>query len=283
MWFVGRLPLGTAKAMGAAVGLLGWVVVRAERRKTLKNIAIAFPSATDEERARLGRRCFMSLGRRAAEVCWIEGLEIERYVQIPSEDRELIDQALAQGRGLLWITAHFGNWELLAAGLSAHGYDVRPIATQSYDPRFTEMVDKWRKRHRVRTMWRGRDDIAAGVAAALREGAVVGLLIDQDTKTQGCFVPFFGRPAWTPSGAAELMRRSGAPPLVGFIFPSPERGHVIRVVEPEVRSQGDEELIDRENTASFTEAIESAVRRQPEEWVWMHQRWRTRPKEEGHQ
>ena len=230
-----------------------------------------------DERRRLGWRCFASLGRRAAEVCWLDRLDVAHYVRLSGEDKARIDGALAQGRGLLWITAHFGNWELLAAGLSAHGYDVRPVATQSYDPRFTALVDRWRRRHRVRTMWRGQDDIDEGVANALHEGAIVGLLIDQDTRVRGHFVPFFGRPAWTPSGAAELVRRTGSPAVVGFIHPHVDGGHEIRVTDPSLCDEPEGELADQQNTAIFTGAIEAAVRRSPEEWVWMHRRWRTRP------
>lgn len=277
MRVVGALPHGLALALGAAVGLLGWAVAAGERRKALSSLETALPDASAVERRRIARRCFASLGRRAAEVCRLGRLQVRRYVQIPESSRERIDRALARGRGLLWVTAHLGNWELLAAGLGAHGYDVRPVATPSYDPRFTALIDRWRRRHGVRTLWRGRDDVAAGIGEALREGAIVGLLMDQDTRTRGHFVPFFGTLAWTPSGPAELARRTGAPVLVGFIEPRPSGGHEIRAIEPELRLGGDPIEDDRHNTAVLTAAIEAAVRRRPADWVWMHERWRTRP------
>lgn len=263
---VSRLPLAWALLCGRAVGLLGWAVARSERKKTILHLSTAFPDRSLKEWRRLSRRCFTSLGRRVAEVCWLDRFELNRYVAIPKQDREKIDAALAKGRGLLWVTAHYGNWELLAAGLAAHGYDVRPIATQSYDSRFTDLIDGWRRRHNVRTLWRGRDDLSREVGRALTEGAVLGLLIDQDTKARGVFVPFFGRVAWTPRGAADLARQSGSPVLIGFITRRPEGGHVIRVERPQLQVSEDAEQDVIENTSIFTKAIESAVRELPEEW-----------------
>jgi Kdo2-lipid IVA lauroyltransferase/acyltransferase len=277
MRFVEALPHGLALAIGEAVGLLGWVVAAGERRKALAGLELALPDASRRERRRIARRCFTSLGRRAAEVCRLGRLPMQRYVQISQASRERIDRALDRGRGLLFVTAHYGNWELLAAGLGAHGYDLRPVATPSYDPRFTALIDRWRRRYDVRTLWRGLEDVAGGIDEALRDGAIVGLLMDQDTKTRGHFVPFFGKLAWTPSGPAELARRTGAPLLVGFIEPSPSGGHEIHATEPELRLGGDPLEDDRHNTAVLTAAIEAAVRRRPTDWVWMHERWRTRP------
>jgi len=141
------------------------------------------------------------------------------------------------------------------------------------------MIDRWRRGAGVRTIWRGRDDLAAAIASALDEGAIVGLLIDQDTKTKGFFVPFFGQLAWTPSGAAELARTSRSPVIVGFVEAVEGGGHTIRAQAAELSFAGDPEADDRANTATLTAAIEDAIRRRPEEWVWMHERWRRQPAE----
>jgi len=279
MWLVGRLPEAWGRAIGVGAGWLGWRLARFERDRALEHLAVAWPTMPLAERRRLARACFLSLGRRAAEICRMERLDIGAYVEIPPEDRALIDGALARGRGLFWVTAHLGNWELLAAGLAAHGYDLRPVATQSYDSRFTAMIDGWRRRQGVTTLWRGRDDIAGALDQALTEGAIVGLLIDQDTRTRGVFVPFFGRLAWTPRGAAELARQSGAPLLLGFISRRPGGGHRVRVEAPALCFDAPPEEADRRNTALLTARIEAAITAEPEEWVWMHARWRTRPRD----
>lgn len=276
-WLVGLLPLGLSLALGSVLGWLGFVAAGSERRKALASLALAFPELSETERRRIACRCFRNLGRSAAEVCCLRRLDVASYVEPAEGTRARIDHALSQGKGLIWVTAHLGNWELLAAGLSAHGYDVRPVATQSYDPRFTDMIDRWRRRQGVRTLWRGRQGLAEGVSEALSSGAILGLLIDQDTRTRGAFVPFFGKTAWTPTGAAELSRQSGAPALAGFIRQKTGGGHQIEAVELPLHSGGEPEETDRLNTAKLTEAIETAIRQRPADWVWMHQRWRTRP------
>jgi lauroyl/myristoyl acyltransferase len=346
-----HLPVAVTRWLGAVVGCLGYVLVAGERRKALESLAIAFPHVGDAARRRIARACFAGLGRAAGEVCCMARLDLCRYVEIPPGSRRVIDEALSLGRGLIWVTAHLGNWELLAAGLAARGYDVRPVATPSYDPRFTAMIDYWRRRIGVRTLWRGRDDLATGVGVhggnpflekgvspgppslktseifssehrqlapmnvqlgaekklsrsfedgvrgrnfsgekflprvraasvvseALRQGAIVGLLIDQDTRTPGAFVPFFNRPAWTPTGAASLARRTGAPTVTGFISRRAGGGHVIEVENVSIRSTLDHHADDVATTARLTEAIETAIRARPADWVWMHQRWRTTP------
>jgi KDO2-lipid IV(A) lauroyltransferase len=274
---LGRLPVAVARWLGTVVGRLGYVLVAGERRKALESLAIAFPDAGDAAQRRIARACFTGLGQAAGEVCCMARLDLSRYVEIPPGSRRVIDEALTLGRGLIWVTAHLGNWELLAAGLAARGYDVRPVATPSYDSRFTAMIDYWRRRIGVRTLWRGRDDLAVHVSEALRQGAIVGLLIDQDTRTPGAFVPFFGRPAWTPTGAASLARRTGAPTVTGFISRRAGGGHVIEVENVSIRSTLDHHADDVATTARLTEAIETAIRARPADWVWMHQRWRTTP------
>jgi KDO2-lipid IV(A) lauroyltransferase len=173
------------------------------------------------------------------------------------------------------VTGHVGNWELLAAGLGARGHDVRPFARESYDPRMTELIDAWRRAVGVRTIWRRRGDVEAAVAETLDGGGIVGVLMDQDTRVRGAFVPFFGREAWTPTGAAELALSTGAPLLAGFVRRR-AGGHEIRVERvPLPDGEGPEAV--RELTAELTGRIEATIRERPEQWVWMHQRWRTRP------
>jgi KDO2-lipid IV(A) lauroyltransferase len=281
IWCVGLLPVWLAGALGMAVGRLGWLVAAGERRKVMAHLAIAFPHLDRDQRSRLGRQAFSSLGRRAGEICCLPRLDVKSYVRLSADDRRIIDRALAQDRGLLWVTAHLGNWELLAAGLAAHGYPVTAVGKQSYDPRFTALIERWRAGQGVTTLWRGRPELGRQVMKHLRQGAILGLLLDQDTAVPGCFVPFFGKLAWTPKGAAELRRRSGAPLLVGFIHRLPGGGHRIRVEEPDMAStrsaQSPAEATDQAVTASLTNHIEEAIRAQPTEWVWMHERWRTQP------
>jgi len=282
MWIVGRLPLGMGLLVGELVGLAGFALARRERHKALAGLALAYPDSPERVRRAIARRCFAGLGRSAAEVCrlarlgrsasdWIGG-----YVSVP--DLPLVERLLAEGKGLVWVTAHLGNWELLAAGLGAQRLVVRPFAKPSYDPRFTRMIDRWRRTVGVETIWRGEGDAGRQVGETLAAGGIVGALVDQDTSVRGGFVPFFGRPAWTPTGAAELARTTGAPIVAGFIARRPGGGHEVRAERILLRETGDGEADDLANTAELTRAIERAVRERPEDWVWMHERWKTSPR-----
>ena len=266
-----------AKWLGTLAGGLCGALAVGERRKAVANLAIAFPDMSESRRREITWRCFRGLGRSAAEVCCLHKLDLTRYVTISETTRRLVDERLSEGRGLVWVTAHLGNWELLAAGLTAHGYDVRPVASPSYDSRFTSMIDRWRRGHHVRTLWRDRADVASEIGTALGEGAILGLLIDQDTRTRGAFVPFFGRSAWTPTGAAEIARSCRAPLVAGFIRRRASGGHVIEAEEISRSDVGDSRESDVQVTTLLTAAIEASVRRRPEDWVWMHRRWKTRP------
>lgn len=283
MWLVGRMPLALARPLGALVGLAGWALARGERRRALASLEIAFPGLGAAARRRLGRRCLAGLGRSAAEVCRLTRLGeragpwVRSFVAFP--DEPVLRDALSEGRGVVWVTAHLGNWELLAAGLGARGFDVRPVAKESYDPRFTDLIDRWRRPLGVRTLWRGRPGLGRAVAEAFAAGAVVGVLMDQDSDVRSAFVPFFGRLARTPTGAAEMARTFEAPVVAGFIRRRPGGGHEIRAVRVPLERGGGPEA-DRAVTATLTAFIEASIRERPEDWVWMHERWRSRPPEE---
>jgi len=281
MWLVGRLPLRLAMAVGAAVGLLGWLVAGGERQKAVRGLGTAFPDRGRRWHRRTARRCFAALGRAAAEVCHLFRLGdsarswANRYVAFPDEG--VLEAALGEGRGVVWVTGHVGNWELLAAGLGARGHDLRPFAKESYDSRLTALIDAWRRAVGVRTIWRRRGDVEAAVAETLAGGGIIGVLMDQDTRVRGAFVPFFGRDAWTPTGAAELALSTGAPLVVGFVHRRPGGGHEIRAERVALGSPGSDAVV--ELTAELTARIEATIRERPEEWVWMHERWRTRPRD----
>ena len=170
----------------------------------------------------------------------------------------------------MFATGHIGNWELMAAALARSGFPITAIAKESYDPRFTRLIEGERRRFGVEVIHRGQAGSSAATLRALRSGRVLGLLIDQDTRAPGTFVPFFDEPAFTPTGAATLAMRTGAPLVVGAIRRTPRGGHVVdieRCASPADAAEG---------TASLTAALERKIRRHPSQWVWFHERWKTR-------
>ncbi|MFY2560095.1 lysophospholipid acyltransferase family protein [Corallococcus terminator] len=273
------LPLGWARALGFRLGGLAYTLAGGERRKALKSLAVAFPEKSDAERQALGLASFRHLGAAALEVACTGALDrgLEQLVAWPAEDRAVLDAALARGKGVVFISGHVGNWELLARRVSRAGYPCQSIAKETTDPRLTVLVERFRARGGVRSIWRGQEGAARAMLRALRAGEILGLLIDQDTKVQSLFVPFFGELAATPRAAADLAVRTRAAVVTGFCHRVEGGGYRLSMEEVPVPASGDREVAALELTQALSARIEAAIRRTPEQWVWMHQRWKTRP------
>jgi KDO2-lipid IV(A) lauroyltransferase len=272
------LPLGVARALGARLGALAYTVAGGERRKALKSLALAFPEKSDAERQAVARAAFRHLGAAALEVACTGALDegLERLVAWPQEDRRVLEAALARGKGVVFVSGHVGNWELLARRVARSGFPCQSIAKETTDPRLTELVARFRARGGVRSIWRGQEGAARAMLRALRSGEILGILIDQDTKVQSVFVPFFGELAATPRAAADLALRTGAAVVTGFCHREGE-GYRLSMEEVPVPQGEDREALAVALTAALSARIEAAIRRAPEQWVWMHQRWKTRP------
>ncbi len=279
----GRMPLRLTKSVGPLIGSIALNAGRRDRRRAADHLAIAFPDLEPAEREQLLRRCAHHLGTMLAEVAWLRRArehEVESLCTL--NGLEHFTNALDAGRGVMFTTAHCGNWELLAARLPITGTPMTTAVRQLDDPHFDRVVTRVRSRFGTEVIPRGP---AAGrkLARALGRNRVVGLLIDQDIRdVPGVFVPFFGRPAWTPSGAATLALRMKCPIVPGFIYRRPDGTHLAELQAAlEIPTAGTQEDRVRELTAAATAAIERQVRAHPEQWVWMHRRWRTRPEDNG--
>ncbi|WP_342378882.1 lysophospholipid acyltransferase family protein [Myxococcus stipitatus] len=272
------LPLRWARGLGFLLGGWAYGLAGGERRKALKSLGVAFPEKSDAERQALARASFRHLGAAALEVACTGALDrgLEQLVAWPEEDRRVLETALARKKGVVFVSGHVGNWELLARRVARAGYPSQSIAKETTDPRLTALVERFRARGGVRSIWRGQDGAARAMLRALRAGEILGLLIDQDTKVQSLFVPFFGELAATPRAAADLAVRTGAAVVTGFCH-RVEGGYRLTMEEVPVPALEDREAAALELTRALSERIEAAIRRTPEQWVWMHQRWKTRP------
>ncbi len=188
------------------------------------------------------------------------------------EGWEEVERARAAGRPVLILTGHCGNWELLAAILNARGLGMAVVARELDDAGLQATLLDLRARFGSRTIVRGTPGAARELLKTLRGGGALGMLIDQDTKVDGVFVDFFGRPAYTPVGAAELAARFGAAVLPTFIERLPDGTHRARIA-PALDLPEDPVAA----TQAMTRTIEAQIRRVPEQWVWLHRRWRRQP------
>ncbi len=276
---LGRLPFGFALRFGAGAGRLAYRLLGKERRRSLAHLAIAFPDKSEAEREAIALRRFEQLGISAMEIAQLRRIDrmLEDYVTLDERTADIL-RRVPTGAGAVMITGHVGNWELLFRRCLRAGFDAYAVGKESHDPRFTRLMERVRGRDRV--IWRGADGASRRMLQVFRKNGYLALLMDQDTKVQGVFVPFFGRLAHTPRAPADLALRMGAGVAAIFIHRRPEGGHVVTAREiPLPEGRGEEAVV--ELTAAMTRAIEEEIRRHPHEWVWMHERWKTRPPSEA--
>jgi len=272
------LPWRLGVKIGGVLGRISFYILRRERRRSYESLRIAFGSTTPEKKlTEIARNNFSNLGKGLIEVLNLQFLnqgQLDSLVSIEGE--EYLKAAGAAGKGTILITGHIGNWELMAAVLSMRGYRLNVIAAPLYDPRVDEWIIDLRRRFKVETISRGSPSSSKKILGVLRKKEVLGLLIDQDTRVEGVFVNFFNKKAYTPSGAAQLALRSGAATMMCFVTRLPGDRHRITIEKPiDLFKSEDRERDIEVNTAVFTERIEEYVKQYPDQWVWMHRRWRT--------
>jgi len=285
LWFGALLPFRVAWTIGGLVGRVAWLVGRRDRELALAHLASALPGLPEAERRAIARGSFLHYGHGAAEVAQIARIDgdLERYVTYVGDGEELLRGAHAAGKGHIYDTGQLGSWELLARRIVRSGIPSVVIAARSWHRTIDDLAEDFRARGDVPTLF--REDAGSGRALlkAMRAGKALGILIDQDTKVQSVFVPFFGHLASTPRAAADLALRFGCPVVVGWSRrrgPNPGDGYVLEVqrvaYDP---SPADSEAEAVRITATCTARLEQAIRQSPSEWVWMHRRWKTKSPE----
>ena len=272
---IGLLPVPLGLAVGRALGTGAHALLGTPRAFALEHVALALPELDADTRRRLVQGTFRHAGESFAELGLYPKLA-RRPGFVVFEGQEVLDAALAGGRGAIGVTGHCGNWELLAATVAARGYPVSVVVRQVTDLRFHALIVGFRTAAGLEVLVRDDPAFLHGVRDALRRNRIVAMLIDQDTRSAGVFVPFFGRLAHTPPGAAVLALRARVPVFSIFIERRAEGGHRIRAEAlPMPAARARSAVL--ELTARLTRAIEAQIRRAPAEWVWWHRRWRRRP------
>lgn len=270
---VGLFSQDLARRAGRAVGRWSWRRGGREVERARSHLALALPELPAAERERIGRACFEHQGTNLFECLRLLSRgpdEVRRLVALSGWEH--IERARADGRPILILTGHCGNFELLAARLSVEGLDLSAIAAELDDPVLQEALVRLRARFGTDSVVRNARGSARKMLKALRDGGALGILIDQDTKVDGVWVPFFGRLAYTPVGAAEIALKRDAAVLPTFIERRDDGLHEA-TIHPPLDLPDDP----TEATAAMTRTIEDQIRHRPEQWVWMHRRWRTRP------
>jgi KDO2-lipid IV(A) lauroyltransferase len=267
--------------LGVAGGFVAYLVDRRHGRIGMRNLAVAFPEKSIAARRGILRASYLNLGRGVAEYIRLGGFFHTRLKKRVTYERFAYWEKLRQlypGKGALVLSAHFGNFELFAPAHALHGHQ---IALVHHTQRFLAgdaLLSFARERAGVKIL--RKHAAARAVLKELRQGNLVGIPFDQNAKrSEAVFVPFFSEIAATSSGLARLVAHSGAPVVPAFIVRQPDqRSHRIEIFdEIPIQRSADPAADIEENTRRFVKAIEDVVRRYPEQFLWTHRRYRTRP------
>ena len=276
---LGWMPRSLAVAAGRSIGRVAYTVGGRLRRAGTRNLELAFPEMNAPERERILRGCFSNLGRLLGEFSQFAHATPESLASIVEcEGLEHLEAAEANGRGTILFTGHLGAWELTSLALSALGHRVDFLARRIDNRPIEELIEKTRTRFGNRSI--DKRAAARPMLRTLGAGGTLGILMDLNTQPhEGVFVDFFGRPASTTSSLATVALRTDAIVLPIFAPWNEERQRFMLRIEPPVSitKSGDQNDDIRALTATVTAVIEKYVRLYPDQWLWIHKRWNTRP------
>lgn len=280
---LGHLPAPAAMALGRTMGKLAYFLAGNLRKTGMTNLRLAFPEKTDEQREQLLRECFANLGRQLgffSQFSTRSQAELQKLTE--PHGLENLEAAKAHmNSGLILFTAHLGAWELTSFGPSLFGYSFNFLVRRIDNPRIEDLVDRVRTRFGNKTI--DKLSAARAMVKILRSKGILGLLPDLNTlDAEAIFVDFFGVPAATNFIMAKLALRTQSPIIPIFAPWSEEKQKYLLLIGPPVSIEqtGDEDEDVRRLTTKLSQHIENEIRRYPGQWLWIHKRWKTRPKGE---
>lgn len=271
-WLIRIIPGGAAERFGMFLGRLAFKTSGKYRARTLSNLRMCFPEMSGEERTTLAVKVFEHFGKTFVRFFREDKLSEEQIIaSVELRGEEALKDAFETGKGVLMITAHFGNWERMAHVLTLKGYKLSVVARDANALRTTEMVNRMRGKAGLDVFSRGK--AAREILRRLADNEAVGILVDQNTRE--ILVPFFGIPAGTNEGPAAIHLRTGSPIMMSFCFEKPDGTYCIELSRLDTGGATGDRKADIERIMTqVNDCIEKYVRAHPEQWLWMHDRWR---------
>jgi Kdo2-lipid IVA lauroyltransferase/acyltransferase len=264
------------------LGKIAYAVSPKPRERTIYHLGLAFSSKkSTKEIIALSKKVFVMLGKNAGDI--LRSLRVRKLEDLnkflETHGLENYEKAFARGKGVMFLTSHLGAFDLQITNMALRGLNPNIVGTALKDERLNELLWEYRNAYGAVAIERGKESVR--LFKALKSGGSIAILIDQDTKVKSRFVDFFGMKASTPIGATILALRTGAAVVPTYIFLDKNGKQQMHIL-PEIPLvvTGDEETDLVVNTQNFTNFTEQIVREHPEQWVWMHERWKTRPGEE---
>jgi KDO2-lipid IV(A) lauroyltransferase len=278
----GLIPRKLLLSLGSYIGKLAYKFMHKTRQLTIDHLKMAYANnLSEQEIVTISRKVFINIGKNAMDTIQAFNVRklaaMEKIVSI--EGIGYFDQALAQGKGLIALACHRGAFELIADVMTLKGYKTNVMGAALQNKKLDQLLVNYRTAKGAKYIQIGQETLS--VIKALKKGEVLAILIDQDKgKVKGTFVDFFEKPAYTPIGAALLSLKTGAAVVPTAIRRLPDDTHRITFLPAlELIRTGNEELDLKVNTQLFTRYIEVFIREVPEEWVWMHERWKHQPEQ----
>jgi KDO2-lipid IV(A) lauroyltransferase len=265
--------------------ILGWLayyVVSDARKKARKHLTMCFPDKSLEEINKIIKTVFKYEAKNFFELLNFPKMSDEFFDSIAlmeKSQQEIFKKLLERKKGILALSAHCGNWEMLAAGVAKH-FPLNVIARKIYIEELNDMLVKYRNMKNVKVILRSEKSSARKMIKALKDNEIIAMLIDQDTSVQSVFVDFFGMPASTPLGLASIALKVGTPVVLAVDKRLPGGKHKF-IISDEIlppQSCGDFDADVKNFTAKLTKCLEDFIRENPEQWVWFHERWKTKQK-----
>ncbi|MDD5085656.1 MAG: lysophospholipid acyltransferase family protein [Candidatus Omnitrophica bacterium] len=271
------MPRFMALAVADAGGWIAYHVVKRHRSKVDRNLAFVFPDKTEKERKRLAIKVFQNMGQTLADVILSYRLNSGnvREIMDAGEAVAVLNKLRERGKGVIFLSSHFGNWELVAA-MCLYGLPGRALARKIYYEPYNRLLVENREHLGCHTVY--RDDSPRKVLGVLRRNEILGVVPDQDMESvDGIFVDFYGHPVHTPTAPVKLAMASGAPILPAVVLREGKRYRVLVGKPIECRRQADKEEAVRRYTEEWSRSLEGFIREHPEQWAWMHDRWKRSP------
>ena len=270
------LPMRVGTVIGAFLGRCVFYALPKYRNITISNLTRVFGNEKSPEEIRaIALEVFGSLGKTACELInfpKINEKNIDDFVTI--DGIEYVDESFRRGKGTIILGSHFGNWEILGMAFRVKGYPGVTIGRRIYFHKYDSYLNNLRKTHDVNVVY--RDESARKMLKTLKDNKILGIVADQDVDSvDGVFVNILGKPAYTPVGPVVLAQVSGANIIPAFVIRKNGR-HIMKIEKPvELVDTGNKEADIVTNTQNWSDVVGSYIKKYPEQWVWMHRRWKT--------
>jgi len=269
---VRMVPRRWLPAAGRRLGLLLHRLLASARHRANCNVALCHPDWTDRQCADFVRDNFSTLGEDLADtVALLDPREpADRTIELPASSSRVLAEALSRGKGVVYITAHLGPWERMAAVLAARGFPISTVARESYDPRFDALYDRLRRPRGVDALYRGREGVPVAIVRALRNNRVVGFPIDLPGRIPTVPVELLGQASKLPIGPARIALRTGAPIVVGTPAPGPDGKLRIHIAPLDTEGLASGASGESSLAQLMADALSERIRALPHHWIWMH-------------